>query len=109
MIDIIFQFASEYVLVRVKDNQLYFMTQNFGSQWATIDGLKFNKQGTIKEYPDLESNSEWQTIAIQRLKDKIKAMNTEGEITDYIINDLRKHGYIPKYKQRVGFRREVIQ
>lgn len=109
MIDIIFQFANEYLLVRVKDKELFFKTSAFGVQWGNIDGLKFSKVGVLKEYPDLVDNPQWQQIAIDRFKAKIKDIPTEKEIVNYVIEDLRKHGYVPRYKQQIGFRRELIK
>jgi hypothetical protein len=108
MIDLIFQFASEYLMIRIKDKELFFKTSGFGTGWGSIDGLKFNKVGVLKEYPDLTDNPQWQQIAIERFKAKIKGMSTEKEICDYIIEDLKKHGYVGKYKQQIGFRRVAI-
>lgn len=108
MIDLIFQFANEYLLVRVKGKELFFKTSAFGAQWGDISGLKFSKAGTLKEYPDLVDNPQWQQIAIERLKAKINDMESEQEICDYVIKDLKEHGYVGKFKQQIGFRRVAI-
>jgi len=70
--------------------------------------LRFDKAGVIKEFPDLKDNEEWRFEAIKRFKEKIKSLNNESEVSDYIINELKGCGYKPKFKQRAGFRREVL-
>jgi hypothetical protein len=66
--------------------------------------LKFSKAGILKEYPDLKDNEQWQQIAIERFRDKIKQMDTEKTIMDYVIEDLKKHGYTPLKKMEMGHR-----
>jgi hypothetical protein len=103
MIGIIFQFGTEIVEVRVKDNNVFFRvypSTNFGD----IDGLKLDKGGVIKEFPDLKDKEDWQKIARDRFKEKIKSMKTEEEQIKYIIEDLQKFGYVPKYLQKSGYR-----
>lgn len=109
MIDIFFEFMNEFILVRIEGSNVQFANTTYNNNLATIDGLKLNQQGVIKEFPDLKDNVEWRRIAITRFKDKIKTLETEEKISDYIITDLRKYGYIPKYKQRKGFRIIKIQ
>ena len=53
MIGVIFQFGSEIVEVRVKDNNVFFRTSN-SQQFGDIDGLKLDKVGVFKEHPDLK-------------------------------------------------------
>lgn len=108
MIGVVFQFGSEFVEVRVKDNGVYFRTSQF-TNFATIDGIKLSKSGVIKEFPDLKDNDDWQNIARERFKGKIKQMKTEREKTDYIINDLKKFGYVPLYEQPQGFRPKKLK
>jgi len=108
MIGIIFQYASEVVEVRVDGVIVTFRTgQSAG--FVTIDELKLSKAGVIKEFPDLINNQNWQKIARERFKDKIKDYNTEMERANYIIEDLRRYGYQPLYIQRQGFRTQRIQ
>lgn len=109
MIDIIFQLGNEIIFVRVDGNNIKFANSTYGNQWANIDGLKLNKAGVLKEFPDLNNNNDWKKISIDRFKMKIKSLNSENEKVNYIINDLSLHGYVPKYKQRVGYRREAIK
>jgi len=103
MIGIIFNFGTEIVEVRIKDNNVFFRTSQF-QNFGDIDGIKLNKVGVLKEFPDLKDNEDWQKIARDRFKDKIKKMKTEREQADYVREDLQKYGYIPMWEQRSGFR-----
>ena len=109
MIDVIFTFGTDLVLVKVKGHDVSFGSSSQGAQLATIDGLKLNYSGVIEEFPDLEGKEDWRQQAIEKFKEKIKSFDSEEKIVEYIIEDLRKFGYIPKYKQKAGFRKEVIQ
>lgn len=108
MIDLIFELAGSFVLVRIEGSKVSFANSTFGAYLATIDGLKLNKAGVIKEFPDLKDNKEWRAIAITRFKDKVAAMKTEDEVAAYILEDLKGHNYIPRFKQKSGFRKEVL-
>ena len=108
MIGIVFQFGSEIVEVRIKDNNVFFGTSQH-TEFGDIDGLKLNKVGVLKEFPDLKDKDDWQKQAKERFKDKIKKMKTERERVDYVIEDLRKHGYVPLYLQKQGFRPTKIK
>ena len=107
MIGIIFQFGTEVVEVRVKDNNVFFRNSN-SPQFADIDGLKLDKSGVLKEHPDLKDKEDWQRQARKRFKEKIKQMKDEKEQVKYIIEDLGKHGYKPMYIQKQGFRPRKI-
>ena len=103
MIGVIFQFGSEIVEVRVQDSNLFFRNSN-SPQFADISGLKLDKSGVIKEFPDLKDKEDWQKQARDRLKEKIKTMKDEQERVKYVIEDLSKFGYKPLYLQKQGFR-----
>ena len=103
MIGIIFNFGADIVEVRIKDNNLFFRTSQF-QNFGDIDGIKLNKVGVLKEFPDLKDNEDWQSIARNRFKDKIKQMKTEREQADYVKNDLQKFGYTPMWEMVQGFR-----
>lgn len=107
MIGVIFEFAGEMIEIRVDKNRVYF--RRAATPWATIEGLKLSKTGVIKEFPDLSLSDNWREIAINRFKEKIKSFKTEEEKVDYVIDDLRKHGYIPKAMQKQGFRVKKIK
>lgn len=103
MIGIIFGYANEVIEVRIQNKNVYFRTSQF-QQFADIEGLKLDKEGVVKEFPELKNNKEWRKIAIEKFREKIKNMKTEKERAQYIIDDLTKFGYIPMYLQKDGFR-----
>lgn len=105
MIGTIFEYAGEIVEVRIIDTNCLFRTQNFGSSFVSIDGIKLDKAGSIKEHPDLKDREDWKEETIKRFKEKIKSYPTEDKRMKYVIEDLKKHGYIPRYMQKQGFRR----
>ena len=109
MIDVIFQQQQELVAVRIMGKNLLFLPQVRGQfpKYAPISGLKLDIGGILKEFPDLKDKepAEIRRIAIQRFKDKIKTMETEQEIKEYVIKDLvGKHGFKFVGTQRKGFR-----
>jgi len=103
VIGAIFSYGSDTIEVRVKDKHVFFRTSQF-QDFAEIDGLKLDRHGVMKEFPDLKNESEWQKIAKERFKDKIKKMENEKERIMYVIKDLTKFGYKPLYLQKQGFR-----
>ena len=109
MIDLIFYYGSEIIFVRIDNFDIKFSNSIYGAIWAPIDGLKLSKSGVIKEHPDLEFAADWKEQAIKRFKIKLHELGTEEEICKYIIEDLRKYGYVPKFKQKQGFRRVALQ
>jgi len=108
MIDLIFNRADEIIFVRIKGNDITFASSATGMLFSTVEGLRFNKPGVIKQFPDLKEDPKWQEIAIARFKDNIKNMSDEDKVSDYIVSDLKKHGYKPMWKKKQGFRREKI-
>lgn len=103
MIGVIFKFGSETVETRIDGINVFFRTSQF-QQFGDIDGVKLDKVGVIEEFPDLEGNVEWEKEARERFKDKIASLPSERERAEYLIQDLSKHGYVPLYLQRQGFR-----
>jgi len=104
MIGVIFEFNSNQVEVRVDGTNCWFRTGEFGGALVPIDSLKIDKVGSIKEHQDLKDDKEWKAKTIQRFKVKLKELKTEKERVKYIINDLRKYGYIPTHIQQQGHR-----
>jgi len=104
MIGTIFEFAGQVIEVRIDNTNCLFRTGQFGGGFAPIDGLKLDKSGVIKEFPELKDNEDWKKEAIKRFKAKIKKMNTEKQRMNYIILDLSKHGYKPMAMQESGKR-----
>lgn len=103
MIKGFFNIAGDMIIVEVDNNILSFWDSNT-QQASTIEGLKLNRAGVVKEHPDLENDDEWRKKAIQRLKEHMKKFDTEDEKMDYVKKELTKHGYEPKFKQRAGWR-----
>ena len=109
MIDLIFYFGTEIIFVRVRMSSIMFANSSQGNQWCPIDGLRLSEIGVKKEFPDLKNDSEWKSKAIQKFKDKVSDMETEKEIAEYIIADLKKFGYEPKFWQEAGYRKRRIE
>jgi hypothetical protein len=108
MIGVIFQFADKVVEVRIDGTNCLFRTGQFGGAFAPIDGLSLDYKGVCREFPDLETKEDWRVQAINRFKNKMKELKTEDERMNYVINDLKKFGYKPLYKQKKGFRIERL-
>ena len=102
-VDVIFSYGSDLVFVRVDGTNCFFMTPQ-SNGFATIDNIKLDKNGVIKEFPELKDNEDWQNIARQKFKDKLKTMKNEKERIQYIIEELGKHNYKAIKLQRQGFR-----
>ena len=101
MIGVIFEYGDENLMVQVNGNNLIFSDKGGSS---TIEGLRLDKYGVVKEFPDLKDNMEWKKIAIERFKEKIKSIPTERGKINYIIEDLKKFGYKAKFLQQSGMR-----
>ena len=86
------------------DSQCVFRTTQFGGAFTTIEGLKLDKFGVEKEFPDLKGNENWKAEAIKRFKEKIKQMDNETQRIEYIKNELTKFGYVPLYLNKQGHR-----
>lgn len=99
----LFKFGSEMIEVIVRGNELLFSDVSSGII-STIDGLKINKSGVLKEHPDLKDDEEWRKKAIARLKEHVRKMETEEQKIDYVKDELVKFGWEAKHKQRAGHR-----
>ena len=99
-----FEFLGDVVLIRIEGNKVLFGSTQFGARLAPIDGLKLDYAGVCREFPDLETCEKWREEAIQRFKIKIKEIKSEKEIASYLIDDLKKYGYIPRRMQVSGHR-----
>ncbi len=104
MIGVIFQFGSEMVNVEIVGTELRFKTSDYNSQSVPIEALQLNREGVIKEFPDLRYAEDWKQKAIERLKMKIKDMSNEMERINFVITDLKSFGYVPMYYQKQGHR-----
>lgn len=109
MIDVIFRFGTDVVIVRVNGHSVTFGNKvGANPMMAPIEGLQLSRSGVVKEFPELENSDNWRLDAIAKFKDKIRDLDNELLITQYVIDDLSKWGYIPIYKQRAGFRIEQL-
>jgi len=109
MIDVIMEFAGAYYMVRVEGSNVSFGAKTGANvMMSTIDNMKLDYSGVIKEFPDLVEAVDWREEAIKRFKNKIKGLKNEEDIVKYVIADLTRWGYKPKYKQKNGFRMEVL-
>ena len=104
MIEIMFNRANEIVIIRINGHKVEFGNTTFGSKLGTIDGLKLDYVGTIREFPDLRDDVEWRHKAIERFKTHIKKLDNEGNIAKYCMDELSKHGYVARYYQKEGGR-----
>lgn len=107
-IGVIFDFGGEIIEVRIEGNTCFFRNKQFGGMFSPLEGLKLDYRGVCREFPDLETKDNWREEAIKRFKDKIKNMKTEKERMEYIINDLKKFGYVPLYMQEDGQRTKKL-
>jgi len=104
MIEIIFELGSEVILVVIEGNDVKFGSTTYGAQLADISGLKLDYNGVVRQFPDLELVENWEQEAIRRFKDRIKSLDSEEEIYQYIIKELESCGYVATKKKRKGFR-----
>jgi site-specific DNA-adenine methylase len=81
MIGAILEYINERVEVRVQDFNIYFRTSN-SARFATIDGIKLDKAGSIKEFPDLKDREDWKEETIKRFKEKIKFESKSFEMIE---------------------------
>lgn len=102
MITGVFRIGGDIIRAIIDRDNLMFMDAN--GTVTTINGLRISKGGVIKEFPELEENPEWKSIAIERLKEKIKSFKTQEEQIDYVKDELIKFGYEKMYKQVAGHR-----
>ena len=109
MITILFGFASDKVLVTIRENKISFSSTAMGAVESTIDGLKLDYVGALLEFPDLEGKDNWKEEVIKRFKKKIRELPTEQDRADYIIYDLKKYGYVPEQIQKGGHRPKKIK
>lgn len=103
MIKAQFRLGSELIDVVIRGNELMFMDVGTG-QITTVDGLRFSKAGVLKEHPDLKNNKDYKKVAIERLKEHMKKLETEMDKVRYVKSELEKFGYTPLHIQRAGFR-----
>jgi len=104
MIEVLFEFGNEIIIVVIKGKDVKFGSTTYGAQLADISGMKLNYEGVVEEFPDLKNRLDWEEEAVLRFKDYIMKLNSEEEICNYIIKELESCGYKAKNKKRNGFR-----
>ena len=98
----VFENSGEIVEVVIDGNNLLFSDSS--GQITLLEGLRFDKEGVIREFPDLKDDEEWKKKAIERLKEHIKQMKTEKETLDYVKDELVKFGNKALFYRQKGFR-----
>jgi GTP1/Obg family GTP-binding protein len=98
-----FQLGQDLIQVVVRGNELMFYDISTGTI-TTIEGLKLDFSGVIKEFPDLKDEDEWRKKAIERLKTHMKKFDKEMDKLNYVKNELVKFGWKALYFQKAGFR-----
>ena len=106
MIGIIFYYGIEVIMVTIRGRSVIFTKD--GVQ-ATIEGMKLSRSGVEREFPDLIGDPDWKSKAVQRFKEKLIECGSEEKIKDYLIEELKKYGYVAKYLQRGGHRVECLK
>lgn len=96
-----FSLGSEIQEVIIKGNELYF-AQN--GMITSPEGIRLDKTGVTREFPDLKDSDEWRQEAIKRLKNHIKKMRTETEAMNYVKDELTKQGYTALFWHKAGHR-----
>ena len=105
MIQIMFEFCGDMEIVVIDGHNVMFGNTSYGAKLATIDGMKLDYGGVIREFPDLELNPEWREVAIDRFKEKIKSYPHERDVAIYVTEELKRFGHIPiKIQMGNGFR-----
>jgi len=106
VIHCVFRFGNQIQEIVVKGNDLFFVQEGV---ITSIEGIKFSREGVLKEFPDLEEKEDWRKIAIERLKTHIKKMKTEMEAIEYVKSELEKQGYEAMFFQRAGWRPQLFK
>jgi len=103
MIKSTFRLGGEVAEIIINGNDLLFHDTS-SQMTTTIEGLRLNKAGVIKEFSDLKDDAEWRKKAIKRLKEHIKTMENEMDKLDYVKVELKKFGWQPLFWQKAGWR-----
>ena len=103
MIKGLFELGGQQIDVIISGGELMFLDTST-RQITTIKGLSIKKSGVLKVFPDLVDNDNWKEIAIERLKDHIRKIESEDDKIYYIKKELEKYGYKGLYYQKGGWR-----
>ena len=97
-----FRIGGEIIEVIIKGNELMFVDSH--GTMTTIEGIKLDRGGCIREHPDLKDNPDWKQITKERFKKHYKTFSTERQKLEYVKTELNKFGYEPMFYQRAGHR-----
>ena len=105
--ELVFQLANEMIVVKIEGKIVLFSTSAFNFQkFVPIEGLKLNKEGILKEHPDLKDLpfEQMKQEAIKRFRKLLDSFEHEEDVKLYVIKELEKHGYVLKTIKQKGFR-----
>ena len=108
MIRLHFDFGGDRIMVEIKGKSLMFGNISKDNFMVPVDKLKLDHKGIIKEFPDLKNDSKWKDKAVKRFKSHVSNLKSEDERAEYVIDDLKHHGYKAKLKEKSGFRAKVL-
>jgi len=104
MIELLFEFGGDIILVVINGKNIKFGHTGYGAQLVDISGLRLDYAGVCRTFPDLENSPNWEVEAVERFKEHINSLNTEDDVCNYIIEELEGCGYKIKSKRRDGYR-----
>lgn len=99
--------GTQLMAIKLIGGVLYFANQKgHYVSYSTIDGLSLNVSTILEEFPELKGKetAEIKRIARERFKEKIKGMTSPKQIENYLIEDLKKHGWRLYMSQKKGHR-----
>ena len=105
---IMFEHLGEVVEIRFVNNSLIVRSSVYGTQFDYIYN-SFQEEMVKKQFPELESCIDWKMKAYNKLIDKINSFQLEFDKIQYLINELKPHGYVAKYVMRKGFRPQMVR
>ena len=107
-----FVLADTIIRVKIEGNNITFSDVSTNYQtFVPLECLKLSVAGIIKDHPDLlgKSDVEIKKEGLKRFKEKIKGMGSEVEVKNYVVEELKPHGYVLKMIERPGYRPEIIK
>ena len=108
MIGVIFQLGSNYVEFRLDGDNLFVRDSSYGGTLVPFapGTVNLDYDGVLKELPYLKGDSQWKEKACEELKERFKELETDDEKINYIVDEMKKYGYIPRFTQKKGHRPE---
>jgi len=93
MIDLMFRFGTDVIMVSINKKIVLFGNMAYGNFLIPFEKFQLNKQGVIKEFPYLADEKEWRIKAKENFYAIIDKLGNEEAIADYLIKDLEDDGY----------------